>query len=239
MQLRKRRSAGVSAATLLLSFGLLAALLPTSASAAGTSILLNQNFQSLPSGKTWADGSVHGELKSQFNGYGSVGVVKSGGKVLSLQPKKATQPSVTHAALVTSTEKYKDIELTVRQKTVRQLRDGSAPNTWETAWTVWHYSDNTHFYYLILKPNGWELGKADPKYPGAQRFLATGSSTKYPVGSWNTVTIHQEGNAIDVTVDGKHLTHFVDNERPYTGGSVGMYTEDARVYFDDLSVEKV
>jgi hypothetical protein len=239
VQLRKRRGAGVSVATLLLSLGLLAGLLPTSASAAEASILLNQDFQALPTGKTWSDGSVHGDLKSQFNGYGSVGVVRSRGKVLSLEPKVATKPSVTHAALVTSTEKYKDIQLTVRQKTVKQLRDGSQPNTWETAWTVWHYTDNTHFYYLILKPNGWELGKADPKYPGAQRFLATGTSAKFPVGSWNTVEIRQEGNAIDVTVDGQHLTHFVDNERPYTGGSVGMYCEDARVFFDDLSVEKV
>jgi Domain of Unknown Function (DUF1080) len=237
VQARKRRGTVVSTAALLI--GLLAALLPSSASAAGTSILLNQNFQSLPTGQTWSDGSVHGDLKSQFNGYGSVGVVKSGGKVLSLQPKKATSPSVTHAALVTSTEKYKDIELSVRQKTVKQLRDGSAPNTWETAWTVWHYTDNTHFYYLILKPNGWELGKADPKYPGAQRFLATGSNVKFPVGSWNEVVVRQQGNAVDVTVDGQHLTHFVDKERPYLGGSVGMYTEDARVYFDDLSVEKV
>ena len=238
MHLRKRRGTTISTAALLLSFGLLAALLPTAASAAGTSILLNQNFQSLPAGQSWSDGSVHGDLKSQFNGYGSVGVVKSGGKVLSLEPKKATSPDVTHAALVTSTEKYKDIELSVRQKTVKQLRAGS-PNTWETAWTVWHYADNTHFYYLILKPNGWELGKADPKYPGAQRFLATGSDRKFPVGSWNDVVIRQEGAAIDVTVDGKHLTHFVDKERPYLGGSVGMYCEDARVYFDDLSVQKV
>lgn len=239
MQLRNRRGAGVSVATLLLSFGLFAALLPTSASAAGTAVLLNQDFQSLPANKTWSDGSVHGDLKSQFNGYGSVGVIRSGGKVLSLQPKTATTPSVTHAALVTSTEKYKDIELTVRQKTVKQLRDGSSPNAWETAWTVWHYTDNTHFYYLILKPNGWELGKADPKYPGAQRFLATGSDRKFPVGSWNTVTVRQVGPAVEVTVDGEHLTTFVDKERPYLGGSVGMYTEDARVYFDDLSVQKV
>ncbi|HEY7874519.1 MAG TPA: family 16 glycoside hydrolase [Actinomycetota bacterium] len=233
---RKRRGTVFSTGALLI--GLVAALLPSNASAAGTAIVLNQNFQALPA-KSWTDGSVHGDLKSQFNGYGSVGVVRSGGKVLSLQPKKATSPSVTHAALVTSTERYKDIELSVRQKTVKQLRDGSAPNTWETAWTVWHYSDNTHFYYLVLKPNGWELGKADPKYQGAQRFLATGSSPKFPIGSWNDVTIHQEGNVIDVTVDGEHLTRFVDNERPHTGGSVGMYCEDARVFFDDLSVARV
>ena len=114
----------------------------------------------------------------------------------------------------------------------------TSPNTWETAWAMWHYTDNTHFYYLILKPNGWELGKGDPKYAGAQRFLATGSSPKFPIGSWNEIEVTQTGAAIDVSVDGEHLTHFVDEERPYLNGAIGMYCEDSRVYFDDLSVAK-
>lgn len=215
---------------------MLLSLLPGSASA-GTRLLFAQDFQALPAGSAWSDGSVHADLKTVFDGYGSVGVVKSTSKVLSLKPRKSTSPSETHAALVTTKESYGDVSFTVRAKTVEQLR-AKSPNTWETAWAMWHYTDNTHFYYLVLKPNGWELGKGDPKYAGAQRFLATGSSPRFPVGSWNTIEVTQKGAAIDVTVDGQHLTHFVDEERPYLDGALGMYCEDSHVYFDDLQVAK-
>ena len=30
---------------------------------------------------------------------------------------------------------------------------------------LWRFLDDNHFYYLVLKPNGWEIGKADPAYP--------------------------------------------------------------------------
>jgi hypothetical protein len=236
VQPRKTRLGSLAIAAAVAT-GILASLFAVPASAAGTNLLMAEDFQGLTAGNAWSDGSVHGDLKTVFDGYGSVGVVKSGSKVLSLQPAKSTSSDETHAALVTSKSSYGDLELSMRAKTVKQLRAGS-PNTWETAWAVWHYTDNTHFYYLILKRNGWELGKADPKYPGAQRFLATGSDAEFPVGSWNAIEIRQDGAAIDVTVDGRHLTHFVDDERPYLKGSIGMYCEDSRVYFDDVSVTK-
>lgn len=39
-----------------------------------------------------------------------------------------------------------------------------------------------------------------------------------------------------VEVDGRTVADFTDRERPYTVGSVGGYTEDARVEFRDISV---
>jgi hypothetical protein len=170
-----------------------------------------------------------------FDGYGSVGVAGSD-PAAALAPKASTQPGETHAALVASKAQFGDLDLTLRMQTVRQLRTGSAPNPWETAWALWNYTDNTHFTYLVLKPNGWELGKEDPAYPGAQRFLATGSDP-FPVGSWYQVHVHQVANTISVSVDGKLLTTFVDNERPYTSGAVALYTEDADVRFDDVRVQ--
>lgn len=61
----------------------------------------------------------------------------------------------------------------------------SKPNPWEVGWLLWCFSpDPTHpydpsptsnsnfrFYALTLKPNGWEVSKQDPAYPGGQRFL--------------------------------------------------------------------
>ena len=74
----------------------------------------------------------------------------------------------------TTVSEFTDIDMTTTLGTVRQVRNGPA-NPWEVAWLLWHYTDDQHFYSIVLKPNGWELGKEDPAYPGAQRFLATGA----------------------------------------------------------------
>ncbi|MFN2593981.1 MAG: family 16 glycoside hydrolase, partial [Actinomycetota bacterium] len=199
------------------------------------SVLFHQDFQSLSAPSKWSDGSVHGNMKAVFNGYGSVGVVKSDSKVLELKPRRSASAGETHSSLVTSKATFGDLDYRVRAKTVKQLRAGT-PNPWETAWVVWHYRDNTHFYYLALKTNGWELGKENPKYPGAQRFLKTGSSPKFPVGHWNSVEVHQVGATMRITVNGHKLVKFTDRKHPYLNGSVGMYTEDAKVFYDNVSV---
>jgi hypothetical protein len=142
----------------------------------------------------------------------------------------STRPDETHAALVRSVRTLGDLEVRVHVRTDRQLRTGSLPNPWEVAWLLWHYTDNTHFYYVILKPNGWELGKEDPAYPGAQRFLATGER-QFPIGEVYDIRIRQVDNRIAVWVDGSELVTFVDQERPYTGGALGLYTEDATASF--------
>ena len=228
MKLRKRILAGVPAA--------LAALV-LSTVPANASTLLSERFERLSTAGTWADGSTHGQWGSMFDGYGYVGIdeVGDGNKVLTLRPKASSEASETHAALVTSRAVYDDIEFSLEAKTVRQLRS-SHPNPWESAWAIWHYGDNTHFYYLALKPNGWELGKADPAYPGAQRFLATGSSPSFPIGSWSRIRVRQVGATMSVWADGQLLTRFTDRERPYLGGRVGFYNEDAKTRFDDVVV---
>jgi hypothetical protein len=184
---------------------------------------------------SWADGSGHGAWRSTYNGYGFNGIGLDGTQVLVEQPKASLSDDETHAGLVTSKASYGDTDLTVRSRTVAQLRQGT-PNPWEVAWTLWHYTDDTHFYYLVLKPNGWELGKEDPAYPGAQRYLRTGSSPTFAVGSWHTMRIRQVGNVITVWGDGTRLTSFTDNQRPYASGRVGLYNEDALVHFDTVRV---
>ena len=185
----------------------------------------------------WVDGGRYGGWVDVFNGYGWAGIDVDGSKVLAAAPAASTRPDETHAALIRSGATFGDIDVTVRMKTVRQLRTPQ-PNSWETTWFLWHYADNVHFYYLVLKPNGWELGKEDPAYPGAQRFLATGSSPTFPVGRWNSVRVRQVGNTMAVDVDGVPLASFVDNERPYTGGAIALYSEDAEVRFDDVVVKR-
>jgi Domain of Unknown Function (DUF1080) len=199
---------------------------------------LSDDFESHRAGTRWTDGTSHGSWQSVFDGYGSIGVTNASSKVLSLKPMESDTSSETHAALVRSKKSFGNVQFKVRAKTVKQLRSPS-PNAWESAWVIWHYSDNTHFYYLALKPNGWELGKADPRYPGAQRFLATGSNKRFPIGSWSKVKVRQVGRRISVWADGHLLTRFRDTERPYRKGSVGLYNEDAKTYFDNVRARSI
>jgi hypothetical protein len=236
---RLRSRSPVRPVAVLLAIMVIAGVFVAPAGAeAASKTLFSQNFESLAVGEPWAEGTVHGRLKSVFDGYGTIGVGRDDSRVLSIAPQASTHPEETHAALVASVQSFDNFELTARMKTQRQLRQ-SDPNPWEVGWVVWNYKDNTHFYYLILKPNGWELGKRDPAYPGGQRFLATGSNRSYPVGTWNSVRIRQVGNTVRVSANGEILTKFTDTERPYGAGSVGFYAEDAHVNFDDIAVGSI
>jgi Domain of Unknown Function (DUF1080) len=228
LSITKRIAAGVAAASSLF-------LLLGTPAASAANLDLNETFEAHAVGTEWADGGTYGQWRSRFDGYGEVGVERAGSKVLSLKPKASTSAGETHAALVTTRKTFSNFSLEARAKTVKQLRTNN-PNPWESAWVLWNYTDNTHFYYLALKPNGWELGKADPAYPGAQRFLATGSNMKFPVGEWADVEIKQVGRTMTVSANGQVLTTFTDNERPYTSGNVGLYNEDAKTYFDNVNV---
>jgi Domain of Unknown Function (DUF1080) len=200
-----------------------------------SSVLLHDDLESYRRGTWWEDSSVHGKWRSMFDGFGHVGVVKVGSKVLTLAPKAPEDASETHAALATTRNSFGDMVLRLRMKTVKQLR--AEPNPWEVAWAMWHREDNDHFYYLILKPKRWELGKADPAYPGGQRFLRTGYRS-FPVHEWHRIRVRHVGRRVKVWADGRFLTRFVDRERPYRSGTVAVYSEDAKTYFDDLLITR-
>lgn len=209
--------------------------LPTAAQA-DTATLLDR-FSGYTTGSEWRDSSTHGFWRAVFDGYGRIAVTKDDSKVLSLRPKVSDEADETHAALVVSKREFGDVDMRMRMKTVDQLREGKA-NPWEVAWSLWHYQGNNRFYYLILKPNGWELGKADPEYPGAQRFLKTGSK-RFEVGRWHNVRVRQVGRTMTVWANGQKLTTFKDGERPYKKGNVGVYNEDAKTFFDDVHVDSL
>ena len=154
---------------------------------------------------------------------------------ITLQPARVASPAQTHAALVLSRDTWRDLAAEVRLRTNRQLR-WPDPNPWEVGWILWHYTSDQRFYYIALKPNGWELGKADPGYPGDQRFLATAPHPVFPPGRWYTVGVTQRGDGMEVDVDGRPLVRFTDRQDPYRSGQVGLYTEDASVTFQPLTV---
>ena len=200
--------------------------------------MLVENFEAYRAGERWLDGEQHGQWRADYDGYGTTQVINEGGYALSLSPRSAREPEVTHGGLVTTVKEFEDIDLTTQLRTVRQLRVGGTPNPWEVAWVLWHYTDDHHFYSLVLKPNGWELGKEDPAYPGAQRYLATGTTPSFPIGVQHTVRVRQVRDTVTVWANGELLTTYTDNERPYSGGRVGLYTEDAQVTFDSVVVRR-
>jgi len=218
--------------------------------ARGSGPVFIDNFNAVPPSPVWTGNTgTDGQWAVQFTGYGRIGEEADQNgpvPVLALAPAPAdptTAPAAPypapwlsdHAALVTSLPSFGDSTLNVRERTVAQLRTGQPANPWEVGWVLWHYTDDAHFYYLLLKPNGWELGKEDPAYPGGQRFLATGG-TPFAIGSWHSVSVSQVGNQITASADGTPLVSFLDNERPYLSGSVGLYSEDAYVHFAAVSV---
>ncbi|MBC8087928.1 MAG: hypothetical protein H7Z40_11740 [Phycisphaerae bacterium] len=183
------------------------------------------------------EGESMGAWQLRFSGYGCVGL-KAGenGTALSMQPMTATSTDETHAPLLLGPEYGDRLMMTARVETVQQLRRNGEPNAWEVAWLLWQYQDDDHFYYFIPKPNGWEVGKRDPAYPGGQRFLATGTDLKFPVGRAYNVQITHKGNVFWIVVDGVALTSFTDTERPYVSGRIALYSEDAEIKVHQVSV---
>jgi len=171
-----------------------------------------------------------------YDGFGHAwSSMRRGVTLITVQPARPASRAQTHAALVLSRHTWPDLVAEVRLRTNRQLR-GPHPNPWEVGWVLWHYTSDQRFYYIVLKPNGWELGKADPGYPGDQRFLATATHPVFPPGRWYTVRVHQRGDGIEVDVDGRRLVRLTDSQHPYRSGRVGLYTEDASVTFQPITV---
>lgn len=191
------------------------------------------------SAATWGEGQQRGSWTLVFSGFGEASAEPGStatGDHVRLGPTAAANHDVTHGALAVNTSAPADVRLTGRVTTERQRRVGT-PNPWEVGWFLWRYTDPDHFYALALKPNGWELSKQDPAYPGKQRFLASGDTPTYPVGSTHDVEVVAVGPTTTVRVDGRALGTVTDTERPYLSGGVALYTEDAVVDFAGVRTE--
>lgn len=234
-----RTTAAATPFTTLLAIGL-ASFLGLAGIAALSS--LNQAAAATNVVTPYRDGATFGDWRVVFAGYGAVSAYSQQPTRLTLRPQAVNSASATSSALAVSRAGFTTTSLDVQAAvtTTKQLRTGSPPNPWEVAWLIWDYTDNEHFYYAVAKPNGWELGKRDPAYPGGQRFLATGSTPTVSVGKKATLRIIRaragSASSIKLLLNGSTLTTFSDTERPYRSGSVGVYTEDAAVDFSYVRV---
>lgn len=197
------------------------------------------------------DGSKFGKWVVQFAGYGCVTAEQGqGGLTIEENPKASMASSETHAALVTGPELKPPYIFRAQGITRSQLRRNNPPNTWEAGWWVFDYADRPDaqggkgsFYYVILKPNGWELGKRDVNYPGGQRFLATGEQPRLVIGQPAMLEIERRGTAhmeiymLDASNKRTLLTAYDDAEHPYESGAIGFYDEDADVLWSDMDAK--
>lgn len=218
----KRRGSGLGTRWLLAILAAVAVLL--------TTMGLYMRFSNSP--EEWFEGETHGDWTVLYNGYGEV---SSDGERITLEPQAAANLDLTHGGLVHTVGQCRDADFSMTVNTESQVREGPA-NTWEVGWVLWNFQSDTHFYAVALKPNGWEISKQDPAYPGNQRFLASGDTPKFPIGHDYQVAVTQHNGAMRVTADGEELAVVVDEERPYREGAVALYTEDARVHFSDFDL---
>ena len=121
---------------------------------------------------------------------------------------------------MTTVIEFTDIDVTAKLGTVRQVRNGPA-NPWEVAWLLWHYTDDQHFYSIVLnRTDGNSAGGSG--LSGPQRFLATGAHADVSDRRQRTVRVRQIKNSITVWVNGRLLATATDRERPYVGGRIGL-----------------
>jgi hypothetical protein len=154
--------------------------------------------------------------------------------VYSLESTAPRLPAETHSALMTSPAGTGDQAISFGVTTLAQLRTGSDPNPWEVAWALFRFRDLANYYWFIVKPNGWELGKKQGS--DSQIFLATGARPQLVVGRRTQVQIRAEGPRIRVWVDGGLVVDYLDRSPLPAGGSLGLYEEDSRVRFDSVSL---
>ena len=144
-----------------------------------------------------------------------------------------TSPAETHSSLITTKMSWQDATISVDVTTQQQLRQGSAPNPWEVGWLFFRFRDLADYYWFMLKPTGFELGKKQGS--DTQIFLVTGALPATALGQTHRIQVRLQGPRIQVFVDGSKAVDYVD-PHPLGNGAVGLYEEDSQALFDSLSI---
>lgn len=169
-----------------------------------------------------------------YDGYGVITYDARYGIIL--EPKVATAPSITHAGLtLANLPMTKNFRLSVTASTTEQLRLNSPPNPWEVFWIFFNYTTDENgkkkSNYFLLKPNGVELGTAYDEL--GQTFLQTAPTTASALGVGNKFDIEKNDNRVVVYVNGQKVIDFAGAVFD-AAGSIGLYTEDARVHVTNV-----
>lgn len=174
-----------------------------------------------------------------YDGYGKIAFEKK----ITLQPRTvASETNQTHAALVLLQEKQqtKDFAVRLSYQNTKTLRS-PASNPWEVLWVMFNYTgdpQNKKTNYLILKPNGIELGKAWGLVD--QEFLYTKDNPKIEIGKTYQLELIKKNNRVQAFVDDQLALDYTETDpkkKLFTGpGQIGLYTEDALVSISSFEI---
>ena len=152
-------------------------------------------------------------------------------------PTPPTIPKDSHSALALTVESFHDFHLSADVRTQSQIRENSQPKSWEVAWIIWHWKDNTHFNYFLVKTNGAEIGKYDGgSNPNDQIILQSVSHPKAEIGKWMHWEIITQGDRMSVRVNGDQVFDLNDTSS-FQDGKIGLYCEDSISNFANFHVE--
>lgn len=197
--------------------------------------------------------------KKWFCNYMSTGTITSKDGTLYMKPEYV--PNATRACLVTSssssTSTFGDFNANFSMMTESQNRTPT-PNAWETAWFMWHFTDNWHHYFMSLHSDGQiEIGRKDYSQKIEQEiYLYTSGPGKVanPLKTWHEYDLSIiDNNRIVLLVDKVLVCDITDNgtigsdsAKNYAKpappsaqirfGKMGFYCEDSAVRFDNLIV---
>jgi hypothetical protein len=169
-------------------------------------------------------------------------------------PPPGQEPHL-NSSLVVSTAKYKDFDLTLDVKTIKQLRTPD-PNNWENAWIMWNRpqaADDYHYYaYTLFATGGGQLEKKDNNLhdDSLEIYLAYPESPSIKYNTWQNWRIMVTGTAtgtpnIKIWIDGVQALNYTDNDPSIprnsatmsNGGSIVLYCEDSDVAFDNVNIK--
>lgn len=195
--------------------------------------------------RSWASLLVGGAIaldpsswSTLYTGHGEVRFTPSG---ISMKTAGAMNPKQTHAALVLSKindAQYFDVEVTFRN--IQTLRLGKS-EPWEVFWLFFNYQTDTankkKTNYIILKPNGLEIGKATGEVH--QAILKTWPQPVSLFGKDHRMRLQRLPTKMIITVDGSPdvVYEFAkDSEKPFDQkGNLGLYVEDAEILVKSFS----
>ncbi len=171
-----------------------------------------------------------------YSGCGATNVETGGNKyAFYLKPKVVTSASQTEAALERAPLTFWNHVVEFDMKTINQLKQGSPPKTWEADWFIFSYTDTFHYYWLLIKPDGFAFGKKDCNTYSdpvdGQKYLITKSSPILKLNTSQHLKVAAIGNHFKVWVDNKLVVDFIDKgiSSQLAGGKNAMYICIARM----------
>jgi hypothetical protein len=169
-----------------------------------------------------------------YTGYGSVKWDNTG---VTFAPMQSTEHGETHACMILKNNtSLKDFSVKFKAKTTKQLRLGSIPNAWECFWFSFNYvstpDGKKRSNYLVLKPNGIEVGTMGGEID--QVFLFTASSPKLVIGEFNNYELRKLDKNLILIIDGQVVLNKTFDNLYDQAGTFGLYSEDAECVVESV-----